>query len=119
MQGVTEVARMSIRRSVVPSVGRALSRLFTTLPHLFVLCVLGVAAEVVGAVAAVAVVTNGNYPLPLWKFQRNVVAWIARVLAYHSGLVDEYPPFSLSVVSDDASADGTPPAAIQDRLPTS
>lgn len=77
-----------------PSVGRALARLVTSLPHAVVLAVLGVASGVVAFVIAVSVLVTERCPEALHAFQRDVVTWMARFFAYHSSLVEEYPPFS-------------------------
>jgi len=77
-----------------PSVGRALARLATSLPHAIVLAVLGVASALVAFVVAVSVLATERCPEPLHAFQRDVVAWMARFFAYHASLVEEYPPFS-------------------------
>jgi hypothetical protein len=89
-------ARLAVQSSGLPRPAGALARLVTTLPHAIVLCVLGFAASLVATVIAISVLITGKCPDGLQTFQRDVVAWIGRVLAYHASLVDEYPPFSLA-----------------------
>ena len=89
-------ARLSIEAVGSPRVGSALTRLVTTLPHAIVLTVLGFASVIVAIAIAISVLVTGKCPDALHTFQRDVVAWIGRVLAYHASLVDTYPPFSLT-----------------------
>lgn len=89
-------AWLSLRANGSPRVGRALARLVTTLPHAIVLCVLGFASAIVAFAMAVSVLATGKCPDGLHTFQRDVVAYIGRVLAYHASLVDSYPPFALT-----------------------
>lgn len=89
-------ARLSVEAVGSPRVGAALVRLVTTLPHAIVLSVLGFASVLVAIAMAISVLVTGKAPDALHTFQRDVVAWVGRVLAYHSSLVDTYPPFSLS-----------------------
>lgn len=88
--------RLSIEVTGAPRVGGALARLLTTLPHAVVLGVLGIAAAVGAFVGALMVLVTESCPEGLRTFQRDIVAWIARVLAYHASLVEAYPPFSLT-----------------------
>lgn len=101
--GATRI-RFSIHPSGTPSVGSALLRLVTSLPHVAVLAVLGMISGLVGLVIGITVLVTESCPPTLHGFQRDVVAWIARVLAYHASLVTQYPPFSLT-------AAGAPPDA--------
>jgi hypothetical protein len=89
-------ARVSVEAVGSPRAGAALSRLLTTLPHAIVLSVLGFASMFVAFAIAISVLITGKSPESLHAFQRDVVAWVGRVFAYHSCLVDTYPPFSLT-----------------------
>jgi hypothetical protein len=89
-------ARVAVEAVGSPRVGAALLRLVTTLPHAIVLGVLGIAAALVAVAMGISVLVTGKAPESLYTFQRDVVAWIGRVLAYHSSLVDTYPPFALT-----------------------
>jgi len=84
-----------VRPSGVPRVPGAVVRLVTTLPHAIVLCLLGFVASLVAFAIAVVVLVTEVCPESLYTFQRDIVAWIGRVLAYHASLVDAYPPFAL------------------------
>lgn len=87
-------ARLYVYGAGHPTVGSALMRLFTSLPHALVLALLGMVTCVVSLVAAVFVLFTERYPESLHGFQREVVGWLARMLAYHASLVQVYPPFS-------------------------
>jgi hypothetical protein len=67
----------------------------TSVPHAVVLAVLGIASGLVGFVAAIMVLVTERYPEGLQAFQRDVLAWMARLLGYHASLVETYPPFSM------------------------
>jgi hypothetical protein len=88
--------RLVVRPSGTPRVGSALARLLMTLPHAIVLCVLGFCAGIVAFAIAVAVLVSETCPEALRTFQRDVIAWVGRALAYHASLVEAYPPFSLT-----------------------
>lgn len=103
-------ARLQIASDGTPSVGGALSRLLTTLPHVVMLALLGLACGVTSVIAAVAIVFSERYPAALWRFQRDVLAWAARVLAYHASLVAPYPPFSLLRARDAGDTSGGQPS---------
>jgi hypothetical protein len=87
--------RLVVRPSGAPHVGSAIGRLVKTLPHAVVLCVLGFAAGLVACALAILVLATEKCPEGLRAFQRDVVAWVGRVLAYHASLVEAYPPFAL------------------------
>jgi hypothetical protein len=90
------MTRLVVKPSGTPRVGSALARLLMTLPHAIVLCILGFCAGIVAFAMAVAILASGTCPESLRSFQRDVVAWMGRVLAYHVSLVEAYPPFALS-----------------------
>lgn len=91
-----------------PTVGGTLVRIILAIPHAIVLAVLGVVAGLLIIFAAVMILVRQSYPSPVYNFLRGYVRWQARLLAYMSALVDEYPPFSLSNGGDAAAA----PAAV-------
>lgn len=99
-------ARLHVQSEGMPTIGSALVRLLTSLPHAFVLALLGLVCTLIGLIAAVAILISERYPEALWRFQRDVLAWTARMLAYHASLVTPYPPFSLSRPHDVAASDG-------------
>ena len=86
-----------VRPGQPPTAARALFRLVTSLPHAFVLAVLGVVASVVGFIAALSILVVERYPATLQRFQRDVLSWMTRLFAYHAALVEPYPPFLLGV----------------------
>lgn len=83
-----------IRFTGTPTVGSALLRLLTSIPSGVVLMVLWFVSSVLWIVAALIVLFGGAMPESLIGFQRGVVRWQARLVAYHASLVDEYPPFT-------------------------
>jgi hypothetical protein len=77
-----------------PTTGSALLRLITSIPSCVVLALLGVLSWLLFVVGAVTIVIDGHVPASVLGFQRGILRWQARLLAYHASLVDEYPPFS-------------------------
>lgn len=77
-----------------PTVGSALVRLLLSLPLALLLAVLGCVSWFVWIVAALMILITGNYPDGLHDFQCGVLRWLARMLAYHGSLVDQYPPIA-------------------------
>ena len=54
------------------------------------LALLGLVSWIVWLIAAVSILVNERYPENLWNFQRSVIRWEARLLAYlahHRGKV--------------------------------
>ena len=83
-----------IRFTGRPTIGSALLRLLTSIPSGLVLCVLWFASAFVWLVAAGLVLLGGPLPPSLLAFQRGVLRWQTRLVAYHASLVEAYPPFS-------------------------
>ena len=77
-----------------PTTGSALLRLILSIPSGAVLAILGIASSVLVVVSAVMILVERQIPAGIFAFQRGVLRWQARLLAYHASLVDEYPPFS-------------------------
>jgi hypothetical protein len=88
----SRAVRLRVSVGGTPSVGSALLRLLSSLPHLIVLVFIGLVAGLVNLLAAVSILFTEHYSEGLQSFQERVVAWVARVLAYHASLVAEYPP---------------------------
>ena len=100
--------RLRVEPQGTPTVGTALLRLVTTLPHAVALLFIGIAAMVITCIAAVAVLFTERYPDALRGFQRDVIAWVARVFAYHACIVEGYPPFAFDSQAARAEhSDGT------------
>lgn len=71
---------------------------FLAIPHIIVLCFLGVASFFVLIIAWFAILFTGKYPRGMFDFVEGVLRWSFRVMAYAIILVtDKYPPFSLDV----------------------
>ena len=87
--------RFEVEPSGNPTPGSALLRIVTAIPSAFVLVLLGFVSSIVWVIAAIWVLVGERYPESLFGFQRGVVRWLARLLAYLASLVDAYPPFSL------------------------
>jgi hypothetical protein len=83
-----------IRYSGQPTVGSALARLITSIPSGFVLMLLWFVSSVLWVVAALAVLLGLSMPRSILAFQRGVLRWNARLVAYHASFVVEYPPWS-------------------------
>jgi hypothetical protein len=77
-----------------PTVTAALLRVIYSLPYALVLGILAMVSWFVWLVAALSILITENYPESLYGFQCGVLRWQARLLAYHTSLVDPYPPFS-------------------------
>ena len=90
-----EAIRLEIQTRGTPSVGSALLRIFLSIPSFIVLGVLGWVAGIIWLIATVMILVQDNYPEDLFNFLRGYLRWTARLLAYHSSLVDGYPPFAL------------------------
>lgn len=83
--------RLRVIPSGAPTTASALVRLVTTLPHVLVLAILGIASVVVAVIAALNVLLFETYPEAMRSFQQDVTVRIARVFVYHASIVDTYP----------------------------
>jgi hypothetical protein len=111
--GENDAVHIDVRCEGTPGVGSALARLITTIPSALALAILGCVASFLWLIAAGLVLLGG--PMPPWilAFQRGMLRWQARLIAYHASLVDEYPPFHFETDVDDnhsapLAASGTP-----------
>ena len=86
--------KIDVKITARPTIGSALARLVTSLPSGVVLMVLWCISDVMWLIAALIVVFDGPIPPSILAFQRGVLRWGARLVAYHASLVDEYPPFT-------------------------
>jgi uncharacterized protein DUF4389 len=89
--------RFAVEPSGSPTPRSALLRIVTSLPNVIVFGVYGIAALGVWLVAGLSILVTGNYPRALYAYQRGINRWQARLFSHHTSLVDEYPPFVLSV----------------------
>lgn len=86
--------RFELRTSGQPTVGSALLRLLTSIPSAFVLGVLAVVSGFLLVIATLFALITAHVPHSLLAYQRGMLRWEARLVAYHASLVEEYPPFS-------------------------
>jgi hypothetical protein len=91
----TNGVRIDLQRTGRPSTTSTLLRLITSIPSALVLSLLGIVSCLLFVVGAVTILAGIDMPGSVLTFQRAVLRWQARLLAYHASLVDEYPPFSL------------------------
>lgn len=96
-------ARLEVTPSGIPTVGTAVLRIITSIPSLLVFLLLGVVSLFVWVVAAIWVLVLRRYPEVLYGYQRAVVRWGARLLAYHASIVDRYPPFAIDTKAETTS----------------
>jgi hypothetical protein len=95
--------RIGYRYTGRPTAGSALLRLLTSIPSGVVLCFLWFVSGVLWMVSAVTVLFAESVPGSILAYQRGVLRWNARLVAYHASFVEEYPPFTL----DTEAAGGT------------
>ena len=86
--------KAAIRFTGRPTVGSALVRLLTSIPSGFVLSLLWCVSGLLCFIAVLFVLVTTSVPSSLLAFQRGVLRWNARLVAYHASLVDDYPPWS-------------------------
>jgi hypothetical protein len=81
-----------------PNFGGAglLLRQLAAIPHYIVLVFLGIAAFVLWFVVQWVILFVARFPSGMWEIVAGYVRWYTRVTAYALGLVDCYPPFSMS-----------------------
>ncbi len=99
-----ELVRYDVRTTGNPTVGSALLRIIYSIPSGLVLVLLGIAAAITAIVAAGFVLVQETYPGALYDFHRAYVRWVARLFAYHSSLVAEYPPFAIDTGPEPSAA---------------
>jgi fatty acid desaturase len=98
LPGSSEPAvRFEVEPSGTPTPGSALLRILTAIPSAFILALLMFVSSIIWIIAAIWILIAETYPEPLYSFQRGIVRWTARLLAYLASLVDSYPPFSLDM----------------------
>jgi uncharacterized protein DUF4389 len=106
--GDDDPVRIELQLTGKPTLGSVLSRLATSIPSGVVLLLLWCVSSVLWLAAAGIVLVNASIPDPILAFQRGVLRWQARLLAYHASLVEEYPPFSFETGDGrDAAAAGS------------
>jgi len=65
-------------------------------PHMIVLYVLQLAQMLIVWIANIVILFTGQFPDGLFEFTVSVMRWQTRVSGFLCGLIDEYPPFSLT-----------------------
>lgn len=76
--------------------GGLLLRQLGAIPHYFVLIFLGIAAFVLWFIVQWVILFAARFPYGMWDIVAGYVRWATRVSAYALGLIDRYPPFSMS-----------------------
>lgn len=92
-----------------PTSGSALLRLLTSIPSGLVLAMLWFLASILGIWGTLTILISRSMPGWLLRFQRGVLRWQARLVAYHASMVDQYPPFSFN--ADDGHKGAIPATA--------
>lgn len=65
-----------------------------TLPHILVLSIIGVAIPVFWLTGIISVLITGRWPHFLFDILMKYYRYMARTMAFMTGLVDKYPPFT-------------------------
>jgi hypothetical protein len=68
--------------------------ILATLPHLVVLAVIGLTVPVFYLAGIFSVIFTARWPHFLFDILSRYYRYMARVMAFMTGLVDKYPPFS-------------------------
>ena len=89
--------RFAVEPSGSPTPRSALLRIVTSLPNVIVFGVFGIAALGVWMIAGASILVTGNYPRAMYAYQRGINRWQARLFSHHTSLIDQYPPFVLSL----------------------
>ena len=98
--GESSDVHLELRLTGQPTTGSAMLRLITSIPSGFVLGLFGIVSSVMFVVGAVTILVGNTVPASILAFQRGVLRWQARLVAYHASLVDEYPPFTFDTGND-------------------
>lgn len=73
-----------------------LLRQIAALPHIIVLSFVGIAVFVLWAIVQWVILFVARFPRGMWNIVAGYVRWNTRVSAYSLGLIDRYPPFSMT-----------------------
>ncbi len=94
-----------------PSVGGALLRWIYGIPHLLIISALVSVGGIIWLIGSVMILIQGKFPAGLYDINRGIVRWVARYVAYHASLVQEYPPFAFDMGSESAASSPSAPTA--------
>lgn len=97
----SDTVRIELPITSRPTVGSALRRWVSSLPSGVMLMVLWFVSGVLWLVAAGAIVLGAPVPSSILAYQRGMLRWQARLVAYHASLVDDYPPVALDTAQLD------------------
>ncbi len=78
-----------------PTVTTAMVRLVSSLPNALVLFVLSVVSGVLWVIGAFTILLANTVPAGILGFQRGLLRWQARLVAYHASLSDDHPPYTM------------------------
>jgi len=93
--GEESLVRYRVTPAGAPTPADALWRLLASLPEALILAILGWVAGIVWLISLVFVLVTEAVPAGLLGFQRGLLRWQARLLAYHASVVDVAPPYAL------------------------
>lgn len=88
--------RFEVEPGGEPTIGSAMMRLLKSFPEAFLLAIVGIFSLLVAIIAAIGILIGRRYGEALYDFQRGVLRWGARLLAYHASLVERLPPVAIS-----------------------
>jgi hypothetical protein len=80
---------------------RPLVHWLLAIPHMVILYVIGLVAQVVGLVSWLLILFTGKLPEGMAGVQMLYLRYTARVYAYAGFLVEEYPPFTFATTAED------------------
>ena len=67
---------------------------FVTLPHILVLAVIGVTIPIIFLLGMISVLVTAKWPHFLFDILSRYYRYVARVMAFMTGLIDKYPSFT-------------------------
>lgn len=83
---------------------RALVHVFMVIPHVIVLYLLGIAAQVVGVISWFVILFTGKLPEGLHNFQAMYLRYSNRTIGFMILLTEEYPPFEFDTTAHDRTS---------------
>ena len=96
-------ARLSVSDDNRIANWRALVHVFMAIPHLIVMYLLGIAAQVVGVISWFVILFTGKLPAGLHNFQAMYLRYSNRTIGFIVLLTEEYPPFEFETTALDGS----------------